>query len=74
MNKRWNNNHNPGMNDFIRHYSAGPLRDTYHPNLLHKYLWKLFKIINAILRRITENSNCNFELRNKLEKSCLNIF
>ncbi|GAA4105019.1 hypothetical protein [Zhongshania borealis] len=27
----WNNNHSPDLNDYIRHYSAGPLREYYSP-------------------------------------------
>jgi hypothetical protein len=29
LSKEWNNNHQPLLKDFIRHYSAGPLRKTY---------------------------------------------
>lgn len=36
----WNNNHDPALDDYMRHYSAGPMRPLYAPRV-HERAWAL---------------------------------
>jgi hypothetical protein len=38
--RQWNNNHDPALADFMRHYSAGPMRPLYAPRA-HERAWAL---------------------------------
>ena len=37
---QWNNNHDPALADYLRHYSAGPMRPLYAPRPIEK-AWAL---------------------------------
>lgn len=44
----WNNNHTPEMDDYIRHYSAGPLREEFRPSRMgHTLSWFTVKAANV---------------------------
>lgn len=48
----WNNNHQESEQDYIRHYSAGPFRNTDNPPLRSMILYKLHHYSLAALKRI----------------------
>lgn len=52
LDKRWNNNHNPDLHDYIRHYSAGPLRSTYIASVWDSLRFTLCRYAQAISRRV----------------------
>lgn len=47
---RWNNNHDPAMADFIRHYSAGPLRPLHKKPRFAKRFYDTLSLLNRLLR------------------------
>ncbi len=47
----WNNNHNPELSDYIRHYSAGPLRPLFRAPWHDRLLFNTLKAANALRRR-----------------------
>ncbi len=47
----WNNNHSPLLDDYIRHYSAGPLRPLYCAPWRDRLLFNTLKTANALYRR-----------------------
>lgn len=69
IDRRWNNNASPDFDDFIRHYSAGPMRRHYHPKLHHYVLYAIAHYSLAILRRVadyrTNDSVSDFHIRLK---------
>ncbi len=48
----WNNNQDPNLNDFIRHYSAGPLRHLYAPSLLDLLLFNSLSVPARVVRAV----------------------
>lgn len=51
----WNNNHRPDLDDYIRHYSAGPLREDYSPTWLESVAYigvswpgRLFRAVHRL--------------------------
>jgi len=52
IDKRWNNNHNPTLNDYIRHYSQGPLHNDFKPPFIHHCLERSYHYLVAALKRI----------------------
>jgi hypothetical protein len=42
---RWNNTYKPDLNDYIRHFSFGPMRNSQPLNLYHKVLSRLTKVL-----------------------------
>ncbi|WP_052691901.1 hypothetical protein [Teredinibacter purpureus] len=51
LDHRWNNNRDETLTDFIRHYSAGPLRHLYKPALTDFILYKTTKTLQSVLTR-----------------------
>ena len=54
ISSRWNNNYCPQMDDYIRHYSAGPLRDMFKPRLSEVIGFYGYRIIMRLLRSIAK--------------------
>jgi len=52
IDKRWNNNHSPTLNDYVRHYSQGPLHQDFKPPLIHHCLERSYHYVLAALKRI----------------------
>jgi len=52
IDNRWNNNHNPTLTDYIRHYSQGPLHDSFKPPFIHHCLERSYHYVLAALKRI----------------------
>ncbi len=52
IDKRWNNNHNPTLNDYIRHYSQGPLHNDFKPPFLHHCIERSYHYVLAAIKRI----------------------
>ena len=52
IDQKWNNNHTPALQDYIRHYSAGwPMRALYTMDVKAKYAW--YKLLcSTYLRKI----------------------
>jgi hypothetical protein len=48
----WNNNQNPDLKDYIRHYSAGPMRQHYHFTIFELTVAKLAKVYSRILGKL----------------------
>jgi len=45
LNRSWNNTYDPDLNDYIRHFSFGPLRTNLWLNLSHKVLARLLNYL-----------------------------
>jgi hypothetical protein len=53
---RWNNNRDPYLRDFIRHYSAGPLRSSYRPGFVNHLFFLAHRYFVALARRLSRVS------------------
>lgn len=51
VSSRWNNNSDPHMQDYIRHFSAGPLRALFQPALLDRFLFLASRFLLAVGKR-----------------------
>jgi hypothetical protein len=54
--RAWNNNSQPDMEDYVRHYSNGPMRDTYVPTWLGGALFQIEKILSRGYGRIARKT------------------
>lgn len=52
LDPRWNNNHNRDLDDFIRHFSRGPLYSLYRPTYLDHLSERVSHYALAICRRM----------------------
>jgi len=52
LDARWNNNQDPALNDFIRHFSRGPMYHLFKPKLSDYLLGKLCHFALALGRRV----------------------
>jgi hypothetical protein len=46
IDRRWNNTYDPDLDDYIRHFCFGPLRDNVFLNFSHKVISRVTKAIN----------------------------
>jgi hypothetical protein len=46
IDQRWNNNFSPDLDDYFRHYSAGPMRKFYKLTNLEKLIYRISKLFN----------------------------
>jgi hypothetical protein len=67
LNRSWNNTYDPDLNDYIRHFSFGPLRTNLWLNLSHKALARLTKLFNKCQAFIETTSHSNLH-QDKLTK------
>ena len=70
IDNRWNNNQNPTLTDYIRHYSQGPLHDSFKPPFIHHCFERSYHYVLATLKRIhrlTLIHNTNDKAHNKLQ-------
>ncbi len=75
--RKWNNNADPAMDDYIRHYSNGPMRDTYKQVWMWRTLFKFEKtmargqgrLIRAARQKMGQNRPFLENLRT-LEHQC----
>jgi hypothetical protein len=67
LNRSWNNTYDPDLNDYIRHFSFGPLRTNLWLNLSHKALARLTRLFSK-LHALTEISNQSYAPQDKLTK------
>jgi len=61
IDNRWNNNHNPTLNDYIRHYSQGPLHNDFKPPFIHHCIERSYHYVLAILKKIRKFPHANVE-------------
>jgi hypothetical protein len=47
----WNNNHTPELNDYVRHYSAGPMRPLEKLGLISRLVGKISRYIQRFLQK-----------------------
>lgn len=74
LSKKWNNNSDPAVADYIRHFSAGPLRQHYQFSWPANALFTCLKLVNSIRRRLSANNlNVASEL-DKLTHQCLTTY
>lgn len=59
ISSKWNNNHDHNLEDYIRHYSAGPLRSSYQERLMNRCVFILVKWVNGLLKRVFPNPIIN---------------
>lgn len=52
LDQRWNNNAAPDLDDYIRHYSYGPLRELYRPGIGDKIAYWVCHYKLALLKRL----------------------
>lgn len=52
IDQRWNNNFQPALDDYIRHYSAGPLHHEHRAILMQSVAFWLSQSLCKVLRRI----------------------
>jgi hypothetical protein len=48
LSRSWNNTFDPDLDDYIRHFSFGPLRQNQRLNLCHKILSRLTELLSKI--------------------------
>jgi hypothetical protein len=48
LDRTWNNTYDPDLNDYIRHFSFGPLRTNLWLNLSHKALARMTKLLSKL--------------------------
>lgn len=65
LNHSWNNTYDLYLNDYIRHFSFGPLRTSLWLNLSHKLLARLTKIMSKYLA-LTEITGQSYPRQDKL--------
>lgn len=51
IDQRWNNNVDPNLDDYIRHYSAGPLRASFTPSFVDKSQFILANYISRLVNK-----------------------
>jgi len=51
IDRRWNNNYSADLQDFIRHYSAGPLRSYFIPSRRNHFLFRSCHYFVAVFKR-----------------------
>ncbi len=51
LDMRWNNNHDPDLTDYIRHYSRGPLHHLYQPGLADRVATAITHYALAFIKR-----------------------
>ncbi|ESP95564.1 MULTISPECIES: putative nucleotide-diphospho-sugar transferase [Pseudoalteromonas] len=42
---KWNNTHSKDMNDYIRHFNYGPLKNSFFDKMVHKVIFKVSKLL-----------------------------
>ncbi|NLD99612.1 MAG: hypothetical protein GX640_07035 [Fibrobacter sp.] len=57
IDKKWNNNSDTSLQDFIRHYSGGIMRKTYKHTVTEFLGFYIFSTIGKFHRRLTRGSN-----------------
>ncbi|MFQ3189531.1 MAG: hypothetical protein ACI936_000656 [Paraglaciecola sp.] len=67
LNRSWNNTYDPELNDYIRHFSFGPLRTSLWLNLSHKVLARLTKLFSRC-QALTETKSQSYPPQDKLTK------
>ena len=67
LNRSWNNTYDPYLNDYIRHFSFGPLRTNLWLNLSHKALSRITKIFSKC-QAFIEITRLSYPREDKLTK------
>lgn len=67
LNRSWNNTYDPDLNDYIRHFSFGPLRTNVWLNLSHKALARLTKLCSKF-QGLIETPSQSYPHQDKLTK------
>jgi hypothetical protein len=67
LNRSWNNTYDPDLNDYIRHFSFGPLRTNVWLNLSHKALARLTKLCSKF-QGLIEVQSQSYPPQDKLTK------
>jgi hypothetical protein len=57
LNRSWNNTYDPELNDYVRHFSFGPLRTNLWLNLSHKLLARSTRLITKIIGWLSVKTN-----------------
>ena len=52
IDKRWNNNNDEGLDDYIRHFSAGPMR---HRSLVISIYFLFFRVLRGLFNKLHIN-------------------
>jgi hypothetical protein len=65
LERSWNNTYDPDLDDYIRHFSFGPLRTSLLLNLTHKVLSRLTKLFSKF-QFLTEMKNQSYPPQDKL--------
>lgn len=68
LDTRWNNNQDISLDDFIRHYSHGPIYDAFKPSQLDFAKGKICHLILALYSRLNKLFNLNV-FQNKANQS-----
>ncbi len=72
LNRRWNNTYDPNLNDYIRHFNFGPLRQNTFLNLIHKVLSRLSKTYSRLFTFFNGASSDNKALKDLTRKVLIN--
>ena len=64
LDPKWNNNHNPELQDYIRHFSAGPLHHHYQapwlPRTIARSVYLGARVLQVMNTVVTGDSNSRF--------------
>ncbi len=66
ISRRWNNNDDFFLPDYIRHYSAGPMRERYVPGLVNHLRFLLSHYYLAVIKRLSRESFSDVNFRRRL--------
>lgn len=71
ISNQWNNNSDIKLKDYIRHYSAGPMRKLYKPGHLNLTIFLVYHYILAVIKRLKKTERlagiCQKSFRSRLE-------
>lgn len=73
LDKKWNNNSHPDLQDYIRHYSAGPLRKLYKHKLLDGWKFQAFRIYSAFVRRLAISIQGSPDIKVLMYRACASV-
>ncbi|CAA0086999.1 Uncharacterised protein [Zhongshania aliphaticivorans] len=74
LDSRWNNNHDITLRDFIRHYSAGPIRHYFKPSLLEQMMFKAIQYAVNSYKKITLQRHSDNVMFNRILDATLNHY
>lgn len=68
VDNRWNNNHIVELDDYVRHYSAGPMRALFRTSVYRRVMFVIIQVWFRLLKRLS-SEGVGGSIRNSLDKA-----